>query len=384
MSFLDASVFYSRTQTHLKLVYLLCIKKFSIRNFAIGFLYAIIIGIIVPLVNIVFRLLDEIIFPNYKKIDIKQPVFIISNPRSGTTFLHRLMCMDEERFVYNLLYHTIIPSIIFFRIIDFFGSIDEKIGRPMRKFVDFVDSKMFGAWEDIHATSFNKSEEDEGLHFVSGISPSIGLITPYLSEFKELYLPDKLKSKEVENVKKYYKASIQRWMYALGADKVFLCKTVMSTGRLEILRNIFPDVKIVFLVRNPYEAIPSFTSMFAEPWKTLYPDINENSDAYREWGKLGMEYYKYFYEEKNKFKKENLVAIPYVDLIKDPKDTVLKIYNQLQLEITPIFLNKLELETQKARKYSSKHSYSLEQYGFDKDEIYNELNFIFKDLNIGR
>jgi hypothetical protein len=118
--------------------------------------------------------------------------------------------------------------------------------------------------------------------------------------------------------------------------------------------------------------------------KTLYPNINENSDAYREWGKLGMEYYKYFYEEKNKFKKENLVAIPYVDLIKDPKDTVLKIYNQLQLDITPTFLNKLESETQKARKYSSKHSYSLEQYGFDKDEIYNELNFIFKDLNIGR
>jgi hypothetical protein len=384
MSFLDASVFYSRTQTHLKLVYLLCIKKFSIRNFAIGFLYAIIIGIFVPSVNIFFRLLDEIIFPNYKKIDIKQPVFIISNPRSGTTFLHRLMCMDEERFVYNLLYHTIIPSIIFFRIIDFFGSIDKKIGKPMRKFVDFVDSKMFGAWEDIHATSFNKSEEDEGLHFVSGISPSIGLITPYLSEFKELYLPDNLKSKEVESIKKYYKASIQRWMYALGADKVFLCKTVMSTGRLEILRSIFPDVKIVFLVRNPYEAIPSFTSMFAEPWKTLYPNINENSDAYREWGKLGMEYYKYFYEEKNKFKKENLVAIPYVDLIKDPKDTVLKIYNQLQLDITPTFLNKLESETQKARKYSSKHTYSLEQYGFNKDEIYNELNFIFKDLNIGR
>ncbi len=382
MSIFDASIFYVRVRTHLKFVYLMCIKHFSIKNFIIGLLYAIIIGIIVPIVNIIFRILDEILFPNYRDIEIKQPVFIISNPRSGTTFLHRLMCMDDQKFVYILLYHTIIPSITFFKIIGFFGAIDRKIGRPMRKTVDFIDSKMFGAWEDIHATSFNKSEEDEGLHFVSGISPSIGLVTPFLKNFEELFIPDKLSKREVASIQKYYKATIQRWMYALGADKVFLCKTVMSTGRLEILKNIFPDVKIIFLIRNPYEAIPSFTSMFAEPWKSLYPNINENSEAYREWGNLGTAYYQYFYEEKNKFKKENFVTIPYLDLVNNTKAVVMKIYQQLELDMSEDFLNKLNLETQKSRAYSSKHTYSLEQYGFDKQKIYKDLSFIFDELKI--
>ena len=382
MVFIDSSVFYTRAKTHLKFVYLHCIKHFTIKNFFIGIAYGLIIGVIVAFVNVLFRLIDELMFPNYKDIEVKQPVFIISNPRSGTTFLHRLMCLDEDKFVYNLLYHTILPSITLFRMIDFFGKIDKKIGRPIRKFFDYIDNKMFSAWDDIHATGFNKTEEDEGLHFVSGISPSIGLITPHLKDFKELYIPDKLDDKANEQMKIFYKATIQRWMYALGYDKMFLCKTVMSTGRLQMLHDIFPDVKIVFLLRNPYEAIPSFTSMFAEPWNTFYPEIPENSSEYREWGEVGIAYYKYFYEQKQNFKQENLITIPYTDLIKNPKDTVLKIYNQLQLEVTPTFLEKLTAETQKSRKYSSKHEYSLEQYGFEKEHIYKELPMIFDELHL--
>lgn len=382
MTFIDATVFYSRVKTHLKYIYVMCFKYFSVRNCIIGILYSIIVGIIVPLVNIVFRIADEILFPNYKNIEIKQPVFIISNPRSGTTFLHRLMCLDEQKFVYFLLFHTVIPSITFFKIVGFFTSIDRKVGRPMRKFFDFVDSQMFGAWEDIHATSFNKSEEDEALHFISGISPSVGLVTPYLREFKELYIPDSLPEKELVHIRKYYKATIQKWMYAIGADKTFLCKTVMSSGRLKILREIFPDVKIIFLLRNPYEAIPSFTSMFAEPWKNLYPTVKENSEEYREWGELGISYYQYFHQEKNKFEKQNFITVPYADLIKDAKATVIHIYQSLQLKLSDDFLEKLNKETQKSRDYSSKHTYTLEQYGFDKEKIYTELSFIFDELAI--
>ncbi|HQV78976.1 MAG TPA: sulfotransferase [Chitinophagales bacterium] len=332
------------------------------------------------MLNFAMRLLDEILFPNYKKINIKQPVFIISNPRSGTTFLHRLLCLDEEKFVYNLLYHTTFPSITLYRIIQFFSTIDKKIGKPLNKLIEWINNKMFGGWDDIHATGFNKSEEDEGMHFISGISASVGLVTPFLKEFKELYIPDKLDDKTKEQIKKYYKSTIQRWMYALGSDKLFLSKTVMSSGRLEMLHELFPDVKIIFLIRNPYQAIPSFTSMFAEPWTKLHPDIKENSEEYREWGELGIQYYKYFNEQKQNFKTENFITIAYTDLVSHPKQTVLKIYEQLKLEIHPAFLERLEKATSTAKKYKSTHSYSIETYGFEKDHIYQELKFIFDEF----
>ncbi len=379
MTFIDSKIYYVRMRTHARFVYLHCIKHFTIRRFFIGILYFLVI-LLVSILNITTRLLDELLFPNYKDITIKQPVFIISNPRSGTTFLHRLLCLDEEKFVYNLLYHTTFPSITLYRIIQFFSAIDNKIGKPLHHLIDWINTKMFGGWDDIHATGFNKSEEDEGLHFISGISASVGLVTPFLKEFKELYIPDKLDDTTKKYIKAYYKSTIQRWMYALGSDKIFLSKTVMSSGRLEMLHELFPDVKIIFLIRNPYQAIPSFTSMFAEPWTALHPSIPENSEAYREWGELGISYYKYFNEQKQNFKQENFITVAYTDLVSHPKQTVLKIYDQLQLEITPEFLDKLEVATSTAKKYKSTHNYSLETYGFNKEHIYTELKFIFDEF----
>jgi len=380
MNIFDSSVFYTRQRTHFRLIYLHSIKHFTIKRFLVGILYVLVL-LSVGIINIITRLLDELLFPNFKNITIKQPVFIISNPRSGTTFLHRLMCLDQEKYVYNLLYQSTFPSITFYRIIQFFGSIDKKTpGKPLHKLLDFINSKFFSVWDEIHATGFNKSEEDEGVYFISGISPSVGMLTPYLKNFRELFILDNIDDSTKDNIKKYYKTTIQRWMYALGSDKLLLNKTVMSSGRLDILHELFPDVKIIFLIRNPYEAIPSFTSMFTEMWKDLFKDIPENSPEYREWGELGIAYYKYFNEQKNNFKKENFITIPYTDLISAPKQTVLKIYDQLKLETTPEFLERLENETNQARKYKSSHNYTLEQYGFEKEHIYNELKFIFDEF----
>ncbi|MGH3562828.1 MAG: hypothetical protein ACRDTN_13790, partial [Mycobacterium sp.] len=33
--------------------------------------------------------LDELVYPRYRKQALDRPVFIVGNPRSGTTFLHR-------------------------------------------------------------------------------------------------------------------------------------------------------------------------------------------------------------------------------------------------------------------------------------------------------
>jgi hypothetical protein len=44
-------------------------------------------------------LLDDVFYARYKKERVRKPVFIVGNPRSGTTFLHRLMAKDRRNFV---------------------------------------------------------------------------------------------------------------------------------------------------------------------------------------------------------------------------------------------------------------------------------------------
>ncbi|MEE8357593.1 MAG: hypothetical protein V3R33_09820 [Anaerolineales bacterium] len=59
------------------------------------------LGIYLPAEVLIWSglLLDEVYFPSYHEIKIKQPVFIIGNPRGGTTFLQRLLAINTDSFI---------------------------------------------------------------------------------------------------------------------------------------------------------------------------------------------------------------------------------------------------------------------------------------------
>ena len=42
--------------------------------------------------------LDELLFPQYHQKVIRTPIFIVAQPRSATTFLHRTLASDEQMF----------------------------------------------------------------------------------------------------------------------------------------------------------------------------------------------------------------------------------------------------------------------------------------------
>lgn len=379
MSFLHSSLFYVRIKILFQLIYLNCIKHFSFRRALSTLVLIIVLLIYWPLI-LVFRILDEILFFGYRKTEVKNPVFIISNPRSGTTYMHRLMCLDEDRFVYTLLYHTILPSITFIRIIQGFGWIDKRIGRPGRRFFDWFGDKAFGGWSDVHPMGFNESEEDEGLYFFAMFSPALGLVCPFFEVFKDIQFPDRMDSRDRQRMKNFYVNTVKRWMYSIGKDKVYLAKSVMSTGRLKMLIEEFPDARIIYLVRTPLKAVPSFASMFTAPWALISPDLPLNGPEGRTWCELAISYYQYFYEQKSLIEPKNLKTVRYSDLVKHPRDTVIDIYNHFGIEITPKFRQQLDKITVRSRNYKSKHSYSLEEYGITAKEVYEPLKDLFEEF----
>ena len=376
MTFIHSSIFYLHVKTILKIVYLQCIKHFGVKRFLFTILFLLLFTVW-SLALLIFRLLDEILFFNYRKTKMEEPIFIISNPRSGTTFMHRLLCLDEEKYAYTSLYHTLLPSITLFKVINFFGMIDRKIGRPLRRLIDYSDGIFFKGWENIHPMGFNKSEEDEGVYVFTGITPGIFLLCPYIEDIPYIKMPDKMPEKQRQKLMNFYKSSLQRFMYASGDNKVFLSKNVMSTGRLRSVMGVFPDAKIIYLIRNPYESLPSFISMFTTAWKAHSPDIKDDSKEARAWAYIGIDYYNYFHEQKAHIDAKNLVTIRYDQLVENPKAIVLKIYEQFNLEVTDVLIERLDEAMSKARKYKSGHSYSLDQYGLSKEEVYNLMPEVF-------
>lgn len=383
MSFLHSTILFVHFKTLGRIIYLQCYKHFSVRRFLWTLLF-ILLWSAFTLVIFTFRVLDEIFFFNYRKVDVKDPIFIISNPRSGTTFMHRLMSMDENRYGYTYLYHTILPSITIFKIINTFERVDRQIGRPMQRFFRWLDGVIFGGWEDIHPMGFGKTEEDEALYVFTGMSAGIFLLVPYIKEVYDVVFPDKLDERTRKKLMNFYTNTIQRVMYASGSDKIFLSKNVMSTGRLKSLHQFYPDARYIYLIRNPIQSIPSFISMFTTAWKAHSPDIPENSEESRAWGEIGMDYYKYFDAFKDTIDAKNLVVVRYEELVGNPGETIRKIYRQFGLEITPQFDEKLREVTEDQKEYKSMHSYSLEQFGITEDKVYEEIGFVFDKYGFPR
>ena len=55
--------------------------------------------------------LDRVFFPGYRKQPIDRPVFIVGNPRSGTTFLHRLLLGSGDDLAAFELWEMLFPAI---------------------------------------------------------------------------------------------------------------------------------------------------------------------------------------------------------------------------------------------------------------------------------
>ncbi|MCP4122019.1 MAG: sulfotransferase [Bacteroidetes bacterium] len=377
MSFIHSTILYVHIKTILKIIYLQCYKHFTLRRFIWTSLFVVIWSVFTIIV-FTFRLLDEIFFFNYRQVEVKKPIFIISNPRSGTTFMHRLMSMDEGSYGYTYLYHTILPSITIFKIINLFDSIDKRIGRPMQKFFQWMDGIIFKGWEDIHPMGLSKTEEDEALYAFTGMSAGIFLLVPYIKEVYDVVFPDSMHEKSRKKLMNFYTNTIQRVMYAAGDDKVFLSKNVMSTGRLKSLHEAYPDARYIYLVRNPINTIPSFMSMFTTAWNAHSPDIPDDSDESRAWGEIGMDYYKYFDKFKDTIEPENMVIVKYDELVGHPGDTIRRIYEQFGMEVSEDYAAKLMTVTENQNKYKSVHNYSLEQYGMTREQVHDEIGFIFE------
>ena len=125
MKYFGASFYYVRFSILGKIIRE-TYRQFNLRVWLLSVLFIFLYSL-QQVIFLFFRLLDEIFHRGYRKVQIKQPVFIIANPRSGTTFLHRLMALDEEQFVYTKQAHTFFMTSSFVQFYYVFRWLDRKI-----------------------------------------------------------------------------------------------------------------------------------------------------------------------------------------------------------------------------------------------------------------
>jgi len=326
------------------------------------------------------RRLDDRLCPGYAQVPVERPVFIYASPRSGTTYLHRLLGLDEARFTHVKLYQTILQSVTLTRAVEAAGSLDPWLGGRLGRILDAVDARCFGGWRDVHPMGLRQAEEDEMYFVFSLLSPGAVLFYPWAGALERAFWLDRVEPAARRAVMEDFRTGLQRHLYAAGVGRTFLDKSVLLPGRIEAMLETFPDARFIYLVRNPYDAIPSFVSMFSSVWRALWPERPKAAPETRALAQLAIEYYRSGLAVRRRLSPERFFVLRYEDLVVAPRRQVERIYAHFGWEIGDDFAARLAEQDGEMRSYRPRHRYALEEYGLTRREIRASLSEVFDEF----
>jgi hypothetical protein len=330
-------------------------------------------------------LLDSIFFSRYRRIQVLRPVFVIGPPRSGTTFLQRVLARDEGRFSsmksWEILFAPSVAQKIFFVAL---GKLDGLFGGPLYRLVRIIETRIFKGFSEFHPISLFEADED-GMILVHIFESAVAF---FLLPFTEEFLPYFFFDQEIDPANRarimgFYKRCVQNHLYVFGPDKIFLSKNPMFSTMIQSLDEVFPDAKFIYLARTPFETVPSTISLVSYYFNTLmsplelYPYLNEQLDI------LDL-YYSYPLRKFTELPESRQQAITYADLIEKPEQTVAQLYERFGIELSPAYAQALRNEQEKARRYKSRHAYSLEKFGLTPETIMKRYEYVFKRFGFDR
>lgn len=181
--------------------------------------------------------IDDLFFPNYKKVQIKNPIFIIGGFRTGTTILHRELEKTNENFV----------SPRFFEILCPFLTVQYVVYGIQKYFPNFIDScilRICGpAILEKHFMSYNLAEEDDlliSLYF--GIGWYNILQYPVLESWH--YFANTFD--EEEKIGAFYQKCMQKIIYKRGNQNSRLLAKSHLLQMIPIWKKLYPE-KSVFI-----------------------------------------------------------------------------------------------------------------------------------------
>jgi len=174
----------------------------------------------------------------------------------------------------------------------------------------------------------------------------------------------------------FYRRSMQRTLHYYGQEKHYLSKTPANSGRVGTLCETFLDARFIYTTRTPLSVIPSTMSLFAyqsshfsdllEP----YPFGEYIFEATKHW---------YRYPLQRLAQNGNIFTVAKYDaLVQDLAQTVRDIYTTLGLKISQTYTQVMKEEVKKARDYSRRHEYNLDDMGLTKEQIIAEYQDVFK------
>ena len=309
-----------------------------------------------------FMIIDNIFYFNLSKKVIDKPIIIVGNPRSGTTFLQRFLVKNGFGRG-SQLWQMIYPSIIL-----------QKLLKPFLPLLELASPAKHHS-TDAHKTSLTSVETDD-VGIVFRFFDGFFLYGFFLSwSKKDLFnwVDPKLR----DNSKRDYDWLESVWKRILvnsDNDRI-VAKLFSVSANCPKFQERYPESKILYMVRNPIDVIPSGLSLVTGVLDKKFgfwdkPKIDRDrfiSNLYKGLVELLLRFENDW--SNNNVNKNNIMIVNFESMMLDFESLMNDIIAFTNHKKSEELSSVVKISSEKQRKYKSKHKYDLSKFGLTKKKI---------------
>ena len=321
--------------------------------------------VFLKLILFLFVMLDRIFIPELSKTKISNSIIIVGNPRSGTTFLQRFL-VDNKFGKGTELWQMIYPSYIL-----------QKIIKPILPLLEIISPAKHHS-TDAHKTSLVSVETDDvGMlfNFFDGF-----FLYGFFLSWSEKDLFDWVDPKIRDNTTRDFNWFESVWknvLFSSDSNRIVGKLFSLSANTPEFLKK-YPDAKILYMVRNPLDVIPSGLSLVTGVLDKMFGFWNKPKDVRN---RFILNLYRGLVELLIRFEndwsngeidKSKVMIVKFDQMMNDFDGLMEEIIEFIDFEITDELKNNIKVISEKQKSYVSKHKYNLSKFGLSNNKIMND------------
>ncbi|MDN3516439.1 sulfotransferase [Aquisalimonas lutea] len=279
--------------------------------------------LVVQLVHMLCLVLDDLLFPRYRRVTVGRAVFITGIPRSGTTALHRALAVDRERYTTLTTWEALFaPSILQRRMVRGLAWVDARLGGYLRRGLAAATQRLTGDLAAVHDVGLDAAEEDYLALLPTGGCFLLLLVFPGARGLQALgHFDTAVAAGRRRRLLAFYERVLQRHLYADGARRVLLSKNAAFGSWVTGLRERFPQARFIICTREPVAALSSQISSVASA-RALFGTRVDDAGFQALFVDMYAETLQHLADTLAQWPRERVAVVDMADLRSKPEETV--------------------------------------------------------------
>lgn len=324
--------------------------------------------------------LDEIFFCRWRKVEVREPIFVIGPPRSGTTHLHHVLAQDPRATTFRLWECLFGLSVTGRRLCGGLARLDGLFGGFAARSIGRLGRRISQGMADVHPLSLDAPEED--FLVMLPLMQCFILVVVFPNAewlWRVVRLDREIDAAHRGRLMRFYRACVQKHVYVHGPDKRFVSKNASFSGSPQALISTFPDARFLICDRDPVCTVPSQLSSIEPALRLSGFDGIPVSVRQR-----FLDLMVFYYAHLDRFALEHpvqAVVIDNADLHDRLADSVIAAYERLDLPMDAVFEHGLRIADGQSRSFRSGHRYRLTDFGLSEDGIRTRFSAVYADAD---